>query len=153
MIIQQNTHEFVVDFLSTVVSPRQIATRVIMNPAAFANAIQRIEADVLRYEQEFGLLHGRRRNAESTVTVELYDSPTACVGPVPRACGNARSEDDEMVGGEAVENGGDLDLTSLYRDFKYSNQLIAGKFASDVQVRHLAEEFCLDFIFGAYRAR
>ncbi len=58
--ILQTSEEFVIDFLSTMVPPQQVAARVAMTPNTFGQMIGALQANLAKYQQQFGRLAGRQ---------------------------------------------------------------------------------------------
>ena len=54
--ILQTSEEFVIDFLSTMVPPQQVAARVVMTPNTFGQMIGALQANLGKYQQQFGRL-------------------------------------------------------------------------------------------------
>jgi hypothetical protein len=76
-MILQSDNECVIDFLSTMAPPQQIVARVIMTPVTFAQMIKALQANIDRYQQQFGPLSPHERTAPAPPAPprleDLYD--------------------------------------------------------------------------------
>lgn len=60
LLVQQGAHEFMLDFVQGMASPRQIAARVVMPPAVVAALIGAVRENLTRYQNQFGPLPALR---------------------------------------------------------------------------------------------
>ena len=67
-MVLQTQHDFIIDFMSTIVRPQQLVARVIMNQVTFAQFCRSMQTDVDDYQRQFGPLKIRARIASQPMT-------------------------------------------------------------------------------------
>lgn len=145
-MILQTGDEFVVDFLSTMVPPQQIVSRVVMNATTFGGTVPVLQASIAKYEAQFGKLKTR----EGSVTPPPI--PSDLGGPVWAEQGTQHHEQPGQTPAPAptVPENAPPHVERVYDDLKFPDELLGGSYANAVMIRHTADEFCFDFITNFY---
>jgi hypothetical protein len=135
--ILQTTEEFVIDFLSTMVPPQQVAARVVLTPNTFTQMIAALQANLGKYQQQFGRLaaHGRQDAAPAPGFGESLE-----VVPAGGTAGTAGGSDARPDAPAPPR------IEDLYDQLKLPDEMLGGVYANVVMIRHTPEEFCFDFI-------
>jgi hypothetical protein len=147
MILQTN-EEFVIDFLSTIAPPQQVVARVVTTPSTFGQMIVALQANIGKYEQQFGQLGPREKTAAPPVTQPVEKAPEAITqygGETSIVAADHPSPSPKPSDGPAPPN-----IEDVYGQLKLPDELLGGVFANVVMIRHTAEEFCFDFIANFY---
>jgi hypothetical protein len=157
-MILQSHDEFVIDFLGTMVQPQQIVARVVLTPPTFAQLIGALRENVGLYESHFGQLSPR----------DMVPPPAAPAAPAATPPGTPPSPSpyeqpsspfeavSEIIPREMPSAPGPQTppgppkIEDLYDQLKLSDKILAGVFANMVMIRHMGEEFCLDFVANFY---
>lgn len=153
-MILQSHEEFVIDFLETMVQPQQVVSRVVLSPMTFGQLLAALRENLSLYENNFGRL--KSRDARPPVTAPMPAPPSAPAD----AAAEARPSPQEPGGspqGPPQEMPQSRDarptpprVEDLYDQLKLPDRLLGGVFANVVMIRHLAEEFCFDFVANFY---
>jgi hypothetical protein len=140
--ILQTSEEFVIDFLETMVPPQQVAARVVLTPNTFAQMIAALQANLGKYQQQFGRLgpRGRPENVATPASGETVEVVGGVAGQ-PAGGGPAASQSAARPDAPAQPR-----IEDLYDQLKLPDELLGGVYANVVMIRHTAEEFCFDFI-------
>ncbi len=141
MILQTN-EVFVIDFLSTMCQPQQVAARIVMSASTFSQMVAALKANLARYEEQFGPLTPRQ------ALPPTQETPDAAPGM------GVSAEDPDAVPagrrGDKQVSTPPPDVGDLYDQLKLPDEMLGGAFANVVMMRHTAEEFSLDFITNFY---
>jgi hypothetical protein len=161
-MILQTSEEVVIDFLSTLSQPQQVAARVVLTPNTFAQIVAALRENVQHYEETFGRLISH----EPSPTHQPSGPPA-----MPAAPGQWHPESHVASAGpnsaEAAIPGSmpapsmhepirpteqDLppQIEDLYDRLKLPDRMLGGNYANVVMIRHMAEEFSFDFIANFY---
>lgn len=157
MILQTNDL-FVIDFLSMVVPPQQVVSRVIMTVPNFLQFLGALRVNARNYEGQFGPLGLRQtRNASGQPGAPSAGAP---VGPPPAPLPPSTSTAGANMSAPLAHHtssgtgpsgpGGQASITDFYEQLKFPEELLGGAFANAVMVRHTPEEFCFDFIANLF---
>jgi len=149
--VLQTGDVFVVDFLSTMVAPQQVAARVALTVPTFTQLIAALKQNLAKYEEQYGRLEAR-------TPLESPKSPepgaAGALGGNGAAAGAAVAEPGEGAQEEAPREEGQAapqtDVQEFYERLKLPDEMLGGVFASVVMIRHTPEEFCFDFITNFY---
>jgi hypothetical protein len=166
VMVFHTQHEFVIDFLATMVRPPQVAARLVMSPVTFSQLIRGLQTNLEKYEQTFGKLTPRE---------PLHQPPAADQGASPQSGAGGESPgavagqpvggvESQMVGvgqpaaGEASvpkEPGQPVQqqpqrIEDIYEQLKLPDEMLGGVFSNVAMIRHTPEEFCFDFIANFY---
>ena len=147
MLLQ--THDlFLLDFLSMIVAPQQVAARIVMTASSFVQFLAALRTNVGHYEGQFGPLAVRQtagavgpRPAPAGPSHGVVDTPPLTIGP-----GMPVPESPET--GPAATSS--PNITELYDQVKFPEEILPGVFANAVMIRHSPEEFCFDFIANLF---
>ncbi|MGA2064190.1 MAG: DUF3467 domain-containing protein [Thermoguttaceae bacterium] len=146
MLLQ--THDlFLLDYLSMMVAPQQVVARIVMTASSFMQFLAALRTNVASYEGQFGPLSGRQgigpagpRPAPAEPTQGVVHSPPLPVGP-----GTPSSQAHQAGPTVTPPN-----ITELYEQVKFPEEILPGVFANAVMIRHTPEEFCFDFIANLF---
>jgi hypothetical protein len=140
VMILQSQAEFIIDFLSTIVQPHQVVSRVVMTTNTFAQFIAALRANIARYEQQFGPLLPRlpMMPAAGSPAGEGAAPSPAVVGSAPKTEEHAPQKSPEHPQQPSIED--------LYSQLKLPDEMLGGVFANVVMMGHTPEEFSFDFI-------
>lgn len=145
-IVLQTGEVFVLDFLSTMAPPHQVAARIVMPVLTFSQFVTALKTNVALYEEKFGKLAARiqsRRPPQATGN----PSPVAEVSHTELP---AVAEGAKETAGRSHDEPQPIRIADLYEQLKLADELLGGAFASVVMIRHTSEEFCFDFITNFY---
>jgi hypothetical protein len=148
MLLQ--THDlFLLDFLSMMVAPQQVAARIVMTASSFMQFLAALRTNVGHYEGQFGPLAARQaagqsgpRSAPGEPSHGVVVTPPLTVGPgmpVPQATDAGPGQPTSPP-----------NITELYEQVKFPEEILPGVFANAVMIRHSPEEFCFDFIANLF---
>jgi hypothetical protein len=143
-LILQTQDEFLVDFVSAMTQPQQLVARVVMNARTLAQFVPALQANLTKYEQQFGPLRPPGRSA-----TEHHPSAPAPTENPPGVTVASTSDPASAPGAEA---GGKPSAPTgpsfhdFYDQLKIPDELLGGAFANAVIIRHTPHEFCFEFI-------
>jgi hypothetical protein len=162
MILQTN-EEVVIDFISTLSQPQQVAARVVMTPNTFAQVISALRENVKHYEETFGRLISHEPSPQMSQPAGPSSAPAgpatwpqepqiASAGPSSSEIAAPDSPPAKSTHPPTHPAGPDLppQIEDLYEQLKLPDRLLGGTYANVVMIRHLAEEFSFDFIANFY---
>jgi hypothetical protein len=144
-LILQTQDEFLLDFVSAMTQPQQLVARVVMNSRTLTQFVPALQANLAKFEQQFGPLRGPGRPAGTERHV-----PTASPAENPPGVTVASTAD--PLGSPAGEEGGrpaapaGPSFHDFYDQLKIPDELLGGAFANAVIIRHTPHEFCFEFI-------
>jgi hypothetical protein len=141
-MILQTSEEFLIDFLSTIAPPQQVAARVVMTPNTFAQMIAALQENIGRYQQHFGRLVLREPSPVGG-SRPVEHVPAAAPPPGGQT---ATAPDDRPGPKPADAPPAPPRIEDFYDQLKLSDEVLGGVFANVVMIRHTPEEFCFDFI-------
>ncbi|MCE5268295.1 MAG: DUF3467 domain-containing protein [Planctomycetaceae bacterium] len=154
--ILQTTEEFVIDFLSTMVPPQQVVARVVLTPNTFAQFIAALQANLTKYQQQFGrLLPHARTETPPAPSVGESQEVVAAAGPIgtpeepadlPGAVSGGAPSSPAVPPPSHAEPTPQPRIEDLYDQLKLPDESLGGVYANVVMIRHTPEEFCFDFI-------
>lgn len=144
VLIVQAREEFAIDFLSAMAQPQQLVARVIVTVSTFRAMIRGLEANIAKYEEQFGLLLPHQPVASPT-TQTLGGALDSLADSFPGTSEAMASATDQQSDSTVQPEIGDL-----YEQLKPSTKMLAGAYANTVILRHSPEEFCFDFIAHFY---
>jgi hypothetical protein len=144
VMILQSHEEFIIDFLSTIAQPHQVASRVVMTINTFAQFIAALRANIAGYEQHFGPLIPRMPmpNAQQRQPGEGGAPSPATVGAGPKT--------ENPPGDKPADHPQQPSIEDIYGQLKLSDEMMGGVFANVVMMGHTPEEFSFDFIANFY---
>jgi len=154
-MILQSRDEFIVDFLGTMVQPQQIVARVVLTPQTFAQLIGALRENMGIYESHFGRLAPREIAMAPPQASRPSDvppppaTPEAIVAPWDTVSEIVPQEMPAAPGGSQSPPAPPT-IEDLYGQLKLSDKMLSGVFANMVMIRHMGEEFCLDFVANFY---
>lgn len=157
-MILQSHDEFIVDFLATMVQPQQIGARVVLTPTTFSQLIGALRENLTIYESHFGRLVSREVAPGVPRPLAAGETAPGETPPIPAAAQPANPLDaisqvvpQEMPSSSSVQTPpGPPTIEDLYDQLKLSDKILGGVFANMVMIRHMGEEFCLDFVANFY---
>lgn len=142
VMILTGQFECVLDFVLRMGEVQRIVARVVLPPTV-AQQFERALRDNLRsYEARFG---GAPRLPRPVPPRENEDQPDE----IPREPGlNAG-----VAGIGHLENAAPMrtpDVDEIYHDLKLPDEMLSGRYANAVLIRHSGTEFCFDFLTNVY---
>jgi hypothetical protein len=140
LVVLQSGDEFVLDFMSGMVQPHQLAARIVLTAGTFAKLLAAVRIDIGKYEQHIRPLipptPPRTQPAEGAVASPAAPGEPTAAGQPPQAPG-APAEGRPAIG-------------DIYDQLKLPDELLGGAFANVIMIHHTPEEFCFDFIASFY---
>ncbi|MEN6452370.1 MAG: DUF3467 domain-containing protein [Thermoguttaceae bacterium] len=158
--ILQTSEEFVIDFLATMVPPQQVAARVVLTPNTFTQMIGALQANLAKYQKQFGRLGPRVRPDVPPPAPGASQEMVGAGEPIGAESGAGDMPSEaaaHAAGGEAQTADGAVEpgrpqtpaqprIEDLYEQLKLPDEQLGGVYANVVMIRHTPEEFCFDFI-------
>lgn len=143
--------EVILDFVQRLHEPNRVVARVVLSPTVARQFVATLKQNIERYEETFGELPPlpkplkRQNRDESNPSSEIAaanppDAGSAAPG-VPAAGG--------IVGAGINEPGPPRSLPpieDIYDDLRLDEEMLSGRYANAVIVRHSPAEFAFDFI-------
>jgi hypothetical protein len=175
-VVLQGAHEFIIDFLQRMTSPRQLAARVVLPPAVVARLITALRENLNNYERNFGRPAALPQpgqsptpsSSEPSSDSNFIQQPPQIVSPeissgqagiVPQPPSPADAEPD--TGSDQTETPSteqppqpksqtqqlpQNSAQELYDQLKLPDEVLSGDYANAVMIAHTQTEFCFDFI-------
>jgi hypothetical protein len=143
-LILQTQEEFLLDFVSAMTQPQQLVARVVMNARTLMQFVPALQANLAKFEQQFGPL---RTSGRPTAATERH--PATPLETPPGV--TVASTSDPAVTPNAEESGktstsAGPSFHDFYDQLKIPDELLGGAFANAVIIRHTPYEFCFEFI-------
>jgi hypothetical protein len=141
VIILNNPHELVIDFVQGISNPRRVAARVVLAHGVAVQFAAALEGNLARYVANFG--PPRMPTAESP-------------SPSPPAAEQAESGRSES--GQAAESPSPAPapapaaqpIADIYDQIRLPDEMLGGAYANVVAITHTPAEFTFDFIASLY---
>ena len=152
--------EFILDFVQKLGEPARVVARVVMPPVVAGQFLQALRHNVGLYERQFGSLPALPRptspqTGPSTETADngpdqppsVYQGSQSAAGAVPGGGGG--------IVGAGLEPGDapqppeaaiGRPIQDIYDDLRLDDELLSGRYANAVIVRHTPAEFAFEFI-------
>ena len=179
-LILQTGDEFIIDFVSTLTQPHQLAARVVMTARCLSQFVSAFQSNIVRFEEQFGRIapeppmptqsdqgdtpYAKESSDFSEMASEDEESDAAARG------GHSESPAAQpyLPPGFSVhdttyshdptgpfEPGGRSNADSpsfqdIYDQLKITDEQLAGSFANTVIIRHTPYEFCFEFIVNFF---
>jgi hypothetical protein len=153
-LILQTQDEFLLDFVSALTQPQQLVARVVMNARTLSQFVPALQANITKFEQQFGPLRSPSRTpGGERQTPPPISAPTSPTAPAEHPPGvTVASTADPAAAGSTGEEGGKPaapagpSFHDFYDQLKIPDELLGGAFANAVIIRHTPHEFCFEFI-------
>ena len=173
-VVLQGSHEFIIDFLQRMTSPRQLAARVVLPPAVVARLITALRENLNNYERNFGRSASIPQPEQPTVPgssapssdSSLLLQPPQIVSPdvspeqsgtvLPPSSADAQQEPgsgqtetpstDQPQQQSQTQQLPQNSAQELYDQLKLPDEVLSGDYANAVMIGHTQTEFCFDFI-------
>jgi hypothetical protein len=173
-VVLQGSHEFIIDFLQRMTSPRQLAARVVLPPAVVARLITALRENLNNYERNFGRSASIPQPGQPTVPgssapssdSSLLLQPPQIVSPdvspeqsgtvLPPSSADAQQEPgsgqtetpstDQPQQQSQTQQLPQNSAQELYDQLKLPDEVLSGDYANAVMIGHTQTEFCFDFI-------
>ncbi|MBN2580712.1 MAG: DUF3467 domain-containing protein [Pirellulales bacterium] len=142
-LILQTQDEFLLDFISTMTQPHQLVARVVMNARTLMQFVPALQANLVKFEQQFGPLRtaGRPPAAESPPPAPPATPPGVTVVSTSESVAPSEAEEGIKPSPPAGPS-----FHDFYDQLKIPDELLGGAFANAVIIRHTPHEFCFEFI-------
>jgi len=145
--VLQTGDVFVVDFLSTMVAPHQVAARVVLTVPTFTQLIAALKQNLAKYEEQYGHLEARTPlESPKAPDPGAAGAPGAGNGGTAAAVAEPGVPAEKEPPREPGQAAPQTDVGEFYERLKLPDEMLGGVFASVVMIRHTPEEFCFDFI-------
>ena len=153
--------EVILDFVQRLSEPNRVVARVVLAPPIARQFVETLRQNVERYEETFGELPALPRPVPQEPEPEPEPEPQAqpqSAAPSGGIVGAGLPETGESGGGSApggvpfhgaIEPGRQVNapgIDDIYRDLRISEEMMSGRYANAVVVRHTPAEFAFDFI-------
>lgn len=144
VMILTGPYELVLDFVLRMGEQQRIATRVILPHLVGQQFIFALRDNIANYERRFGPLPQIPRMLPE-------DSPPAAGDHPERASPTDATEDLPAFHPENLPaQEGPPHIEDIYHELKLSDNMLSGRYANGVLIRHSPTEFCFDFITNVY---
>lgn len=142
VMILTGPFECVLDFVLRMGEVQRIVARVVLPPQVAVQLERALRENLRSYDTRFGALPRMPR-------------------PVPQASDDPDAEDAPREPGidtgiaaaghpeQAAANRG-ADIDEIYRELKLPDEMLSGRYANAVLIRHSGTEFCFDFLTNVY---
>ncbi|MFG0295025.1 MAG: DUF3467 domain-containing protein [Maioricimonas sp. JB045] len=138
-VVLNGPHECVLDFVIRLAEIQRVVSRVVLPiPVGhqFAHALQE---NIHLYESRFGSAEGPRPR----------ETPGDAAA-APSGAGPMSPSDGPGGGHPTAGGGGPPTIDAIYDELKLPDELLCGRYANAVLIRHSSTEFCFDFISNVY---
>ncbi|MEZ6058700.1 MAG: DUF3467 domain-containing protein [Planctomycetaceae bacterium] len=168
-IILGGQHEFLFDFLLRIGELQRVVARVILPRQVAEQFRDALGKNLANYHRVFGAIPRPPRPRPGAMEeIDEADSETDndfdSQHPESHESGShepfegiagaglpiSNSDDDEAGGRRQRDQPNVPSIDDIYMDLKFPDELLAGKYANAVLIRHSNTEFCFDFIASAY---
>lgn len=155
VMILTGPHEVVLDFALRIGEPHRIVSRVVMTPGVAHQFVAALQENLENYSRRFEPIHMPRARTESETSDEDSESerepkpPEAATGGSPAVAiaeNEARRKHPENRPGPSTPP----DIEDIYRELRLSDEMLSGRYANAVLIRHSPTEFCFDFITNIF---
>lgn len=144
VIILNNPHELVIDFVQGISNPRRVAARVVLSHGVAAQFAAALEGNLARYVASFG--PPRLPTAESA---PAQPSPAAEAEP-PAEHAESGQPSDAAPSPPPSPAPASQPIADIYEQIRLSDEMLGGAYANVVAITHTPAEFCFDFIASFY---
>jgi hypothetical protein len=143
VMILTGPFECVLDFVLRMGEVQKIVSRVVLPPPVAAQLERALRENLRSYDARFGSPPRMPR----PVPQEAGDSDAAEAPREPGFDGGiaAAGHPDNAPGG-----GRSADIDEIYRELKLPDEMLSGRYANAVLIRHSGTEFCFDFLTNVY---
>jgi len=145
-LILQMQDEFLLDFVSAMTQPHQLVARVVMTARTLSQFVPALQANLAKFEQQFGPLRpGSRPPASEAIEPPRPASPETPPGVTMVSTAESTPTSGEERGTRPTSAAGSS-FHDFYDQLKIPDELLGGAFANAVIIRHTPHEFCFEFI-------
>lgn len=141
VMILTGQFECVLDFVLRMGEVQRIVSRVILPPFVTRQFERALRDNLRSYEMRFG-------------TVPRIPRPLPAAIVDPEEIDAPREPGFDSAGGaghpEAGPGARAPDIDEIYHELKLSDEMLSGRYANAVLIRHSATEFCFDFLTNVY---
>lgn len=144
--------EVILDFVQRLHEPNRVVARVVLSPIVARQFVDTLKHNVERYEETFGPLprlpQPKQRSDNPDDIDEEFPSHVSN-SPAPQSSSDVPGTTGGIVGAGINEPGTPKELPGIdeiYDDLRLEDDLLSGRYANAVVVRHSAAEFAFDFI-------
>lgn len=143
VMILTGPYEIVLDFALRMGEQQRIAARVVLPHVVGGQFVSALHENVRNYERRFGPM--------PQIPKPLPEPPPPATHPSPQPAmesisGVAAVGHPENQPGPATAPL----IEDIYHDLKLPDEMLSGRYANAVLIRHSATEFCFDFITNVY---
>lgn len=136
--------EVILDFVQRLHEPNRVVARVVLSPTVARQLVATMKQNIERFEETFGELPHLPK------PLERRNSPDSEIASAaPSEPGNMPSGGGGIVGAGINEPGtpkAPPGIDEIYDDLRLDEEMLSGRYANAVIVRHSAAEFAFDFI-------
>ena len=154
--------EFILDFVQRLGEPARVVARVVLPPFVARQFVQALEHNIGLYEQQFGSMPTlptprtqqtdptANESARSESAVQTDDVPPEAADPPPPPPSVGQSGG---IAGAGIEpqsappaGAQQRPIEDIYDELKLDDEMLSGRYANAVIVRHSPAEFAFEFI-------
>lgn len=144
--------EVILDFVQRLHEPNRVVARVVLSPTVARQFVDTLKQNVERYEETFGplpKLPQPKQRSENPDDIDEEFPAHASNPPASQSSSDVPGTTGGIVGAGINEPGTPKELPGIdeiYDDLRLEDDLLSGRYANAVVVRHSAAEFAFDFI-------
>ncbi len=150
VLILSGQHESVLDFVLRMGEVQKVVARVILPPVVARQFAYALQENLKNYEERFGVIPALPMPVKQT---EHQDSS---IEETPIESSEQPWQQQESASKEQAEEGPShppevsSGIDDIYHDLKLPDDMLSGRYANAVLIRHSGTEFCFDFITNVY---
>lgn len=165
-IVMTGRHEVAIDFLLRLGEPHRVVSRVLLPISVLGQFINALESNVEAFEQNLGPLPDLPQQLEPPPPPKQHGPPTAS-GEPPQPPGTQTGMVSAGEPGTHLTDDGlaperppeppkepgtpfQPNIDDIYDDLRFPDEMLGGRYANAVLIRHTQAEFCFDFIMNLY---
>lgn len=142
VMILSGPFECVLDFVLRMGEVQRIVSRVVLPPPVAVQLERALRENLRSYDSRFGSLPRMPRPVPQS-----SDDPDAEDAPRERGFEGGIAAAGQP---ESAPAGRGPDIDEIYRELKLPDEMLSGRYANAVLIRHSGTEFCFDFLTNVY---
>lgn len=135
VMVLSGNHEFVLDFVLRLAKPERIVARVVLPIAVTGQLIQALQANLKMFEERFG-------------TLPMVPKPLPEAEQSGEESGEGAPKEPGIEG--VTTKSTSPSIAEIYDELRMPDDMLSGRYANAVLIRHSGTEFCFDFITTIY---
>jgi hypothetical protein len=155
VMILTGAFEIVLDFVLRMGEQQRVVTRIILPHTVARQFVAALKDNVGNYERRFGPVPKLPRPLpETPPQAPEIEYPPSADPPAPPSTPSEDAPDSGPPLSEHPENRpvppAPPQIEDIYHDLKLPDEMLSGRYANAVLIRHSGTEFCFDFITNLY---